>query len=60
MSARGLVHNDTFIFDGTNYDAWKISMHNIFEDMGPNIDQIVADSILEKFVCWTHQSKHTC
>ena len=41
MSARGLVHNDTFIFDGTNYDAWKISMLNIFKDMGPNIEQIV-------------------
>ena len=41
MSARGLVHNDTFIFDGTNYDAWKISMLNICEDMGPNIEQIV-------------------
>ena len=35
------MHNDTFIFDGTNYDAWKISMLNIFKDMGPNIEKIV-------------------
>jgi hypothetical protein len=30
MLARGLVHNDTFIFDGTNYDIWKIGMLNHF------------------------------
>jgi hypothetical protein len=37
MSARGLVHNDTFIFDGTNYDIWKICMLNHFRDMDPNV-----------------------
>ena len=41
MSARGLVHNHTFIFDGTNYDGWKICMLDHFRDMGPNIEQIV-------------------
>ena len=41
MSTRGLVHIDTFIFDGTNYDVWRIRMLNIFRDMGPNIERIV-------------------
>src|SRR5664279_2157227 len=41
MSLKGLVHNDTFIFDGPNYDVWKICMLNIFKDMGPNIERIV-------------------
>jgi hypothetical protein len=41
MSARGLVHNDTFIFDGTNYDTWKICMLNHFHDMYPNIERIL-------------------
>jgi hypothetical protein len=30
MSARGLVHNETFIFDGINYDIQKICMLNHF------------------------------
>jgi hypothetical protein len=38
MSARGLVHNDTFIFDGTNYDIWRIRMLNHFWVMDPNIE----------------------
>jgi hypothetical protein len=41
MSARGLVHNHTFIFDGTKYDVWKISMLNHFRDMDPNIERIL-------------------
>ena len=41
MSARGLVHNDTFIFDGTNYDIWKIYMLNHFRVMDPNIERIL-------------------
>jgi hypothetical protein len=41
MSARGLVHNDTFIFNGTNYDAWKIHMLNYFWVMDPTMEQIV-------------------
>jgi hypothetical protein len=41
MSARELVHNDTFIFDGTNYDIWKICMLNHFHDMDPNIERIL-------------------
>jgi hypothetical protein len=41
MSPRGLVHNDTFIFDGTNYDIWKICMVNHFLDMDPNIERIL-------------------
>jgi hypothetical protein len=41
MSARGLVHNHTFIFVGTNYDVWKISMLDLFHDMDPNIERIL-------------------
>jgi hypothetical protein len=41
MSAGGLVHNDTFIFDGTNYDIWKNFMLNHFCDMDPNIETIL-------------------
>jgi hypothetical protein len=41
MSARGLVHNNTFIFDGTNYDIWKICTLNHFHDMDPNIERIL-------------------
>ena len=41
MSARGLVHNDTFIFDGTNNDVWKIRMLDHFRVMDPNIERIV-------------------
>jgi hypothetical protein len=41
MLARGLVHNDTFIFDGTNYDTWRIRMFNYFWVMEPNIERIV-------------------
>jgi hypothetical protein len=41
MSARGLVHNATFIFDGSNYDIWKICMLNNFCDMEPNIERIL-------------------
>jgi hypothetical protein len=39
MSATGLVHIGTFIFDGTNYDIWKICMLNHFCDMDPNIER---------------------
>jgi hypothetical protein len=41
MSARGLVHNDNFIFNGTNYDIWKIHMLNYFWIMDPTMEQIV-------------------
>jgi hypothetical protein len=38
MSAEGLVHNDAFIFDGTNYDTWKIHMLNYFRVMERIVD----------------------
>ena len=41
MSTRGFVHNDTLIFDGTNYDVWKIHMLNHFRAMDPNLERIV-------------------
>ena len=41
MSTRGLVHNDSLIFDGTNYDVWKIHMLNHFRAMDPNLERIV-------------------
>jgi hypothetical protein len=41
MLARGLVHNDSFIFDGTNYNIWKICMLNHFRGMDPKIERIL-------------------
>ena len=41
MSTRGLVHNDSLIFDGTNYDVWKIRMLKHFRVMDPNMERIV-------------------
>src|SRR5664279_596572 len=41
MSFRELVHNPTFIFDGTNYDVWKIRILNLLREMDPNIKRIV-------------------
>jgi hypothetical protein len=38
---RGLVHNDTSIFNGTNYDTWKIHMLNYFWVMDPTMEKIV-------------------
>ena len=39
MSARGQVHNHTFIFDGTNYDVWKIRILDLLRAMDPNIER---------------------
>ena len=41
MSSSNLVHNDSFIFDGTNYGIWKIHMLDILRVMDPNIEQIL-------------------
>ena len=41
MLTRGLVHNDSLIFDGTNYDVWKIRMLKYFRVMDPNMERIV-------------------
>jgi hypothetical protein len=41
MSVRELLHNDTVIFNGTNYDAWKIHMLNYFWIIDPTTEQIV-------------------
>jgi len=41
MSARGLVHDHAFKFDGTNFDIWKIRMLNLFRVMDPNMERIV-------------------
>jgi hypothetical protein len=41
MSTRGLVHDNTFIFDGTKYDIWKHFMLNHFRGMDPNIERIL-------------------
>ena len=43
MPFRELVHNPTFIFDGTNYDVWKIRMLNLFRAMGPNYIMSIVD-----------------
>ena len=41
MSTRGLGYHHTFIFDGTNYDVWKIRMLDYFRVMDPNIERIL-------------------
>ena len=43
MSFRELVHDPTLIFDGTNYDVWKIRMLNLFRAMGPNYIKSIVD-----------------
>ena len=42
MSTSGIVHNDTFDFDGTNYHLWRIRMLCHFRTMGPNVLRIVT------------------
>ena len=46
MSFRELVHDPTFIFDGTNFDVWKIRMLNLFRAMGPNYVKRIVDVCL--------------
>ena len=41
MSFRELVHDPSFIFDGTKYDVWKIRMLNLFWDIDPILKGIV-------------------
>ena len=41
MSARGLVHNKPFIFDGTNYDVWKIYVLKILRGISPDMERIL-------------------
>ena len=41
MSSSNLVHNDYFIFDGTNYGIWKIHMLDILQVMNPTIERIL-------------------
>src|SRR3990170_7231232 len=45
MSTKGLVHDDTFVFDGTNYHLWRIRMLCRFRAMGPNALRIVLVGI---------------
>ena len=41
MSASGLVHNDTIIFDGTNYFLWRNYMLCNLRTLCPNIEQFL-------------------
>ena len=41
MSVRGLAHNNLFIFDGTNYDLWKIYVLNILRRMYPDMERFL-------------------
>ena len=41
MSVRGLAHNNLFIFDGTNYDLWKIYVLNILRRMSPDMERFL-------------------
>ena len=37
------MHDPTYIFDGTNYDVWKIHMLNHFRAIGPNYINRIVD-----------------
>ena len=41
MSSSGLVHNSSFILDGTNYEVWKIRMLDSLRVMDPYIERIL-------------------
>ena len=41
MLFRELVHDPSFIFDGTNYVDWRFRMLNLFKDMSPIMKRIV-------------------
>ena len=41
MLFREFVHDPTFIFNGTNYDVWKIRILNLLRDIDPNLKRIV-------------------
>ena len=41
MSSRGLVHNSSLIFDGTNFNVWRNRMLSHFRDLNPNIERIL-------------------
>ena len=41
MSFGGLVHNSTFIFDGTNFNVWKTHMLSHLRVLDPNIERIL-------------------
>ena len=41
MSSSGLVHNASFILDGTNYDVWKIRILNDLRVIDPYIERIL-------------------
>ena len=37
------MHDPTYIFDGTNYDVWKIRMLNLFRAIGPKYIERIID-----------------
>ena len=41
MSLRGLVHDSLFIFNGTNFNVWKIHMLSHLRVLDPNIECIL-------------------
>jgi hypothetical protein len=41
MLARGLILNDTIIFDGTNYPSWKNHILCKLQTLCPNIEQFL-------------------
>jgi hypothetical protein len=46
MLASELDYYDTFIFDGTKYDVWKLCMLNLFHRLGPFMEQNVVMGFL--------------
>ena len=41
MSFKGLVHDHTFIFDGTNFNVWKTHLLSHLRVLDPNIERIL-------------------
>src|SRR3954465_9557565 len=41
MSARGIVHSDTIIFDGTNYALWRNCLPFNLRTLCPNIERFL-------------------
>ena len=41
MSFRGLVHDHSFIFDGTNFNVWKTHMLSHLRVLDPDIERIL-------------------
>ena len=60
MSTSGIVHNDTFDYDGTNYHLWRIRMLCHFWTLGPNVlrNVTIGDHIAKDFLSPSLKDMH--